>query len=261
MLFDASQCPEAAGHIIHKPTQRIGEAADRSTRNMTDRTQRRWWPSRSVQRVVHLGLATALGVFLYSPLRSVQGSDLVLQVIVFPFLTLSGLFMWKGHVIRTWLRNSQLTGETLPRRLFFFVFFVFLFGLGHHIDHVVRGNHVGWPLIPSVNAFTFSLLAYPFVGLGLYLGWQNRAGIRYWTVLFFVLATMVITQHFGPTANEPPGDVIGPYESQLLGSVAFGWLLVFTVVIVAALLYSGVLWFRRRESHNERTRAETEGHR
>jgi hypothetical protein len=226
---------------------------------MTDRTQRGWWPSRSVQRVAHLALATALGVFLYSPLRSAQGSDLVLQVIVFPLLTLSGLFMWKGHVIRTWLRNSQLTGEKLPRRLFLLVFFVFLFGLGHHIDHIIRGNHVGWPLIPAVNAFTFSLLAYPFVGLGLYLGWRNRAGVRYWTGLFFVLATMVITQHFGPTANEPPADIIGPYESQLLGSVAFGWLLVFTVVIVAALLYSGVLWLRRRDSHNERTQTETGG--
>jgi hypothetical protein len=226
---------------------------------MTDRTQRQWWPSRSAQRVVHLVLATVLGVFLYSPLRTVQGSDLVLQVIVFPLLTLSGIFMWKGQVVRSWLRNSQLTGEELPRRLFFLVFFVFLFGLGHHVDHVIRGNHVGWPLIPALNAFTFSLLAYPFVGLGLYLGWRTHAGVRYWTTLFFVLATMVITQHFGPTANEPPADVIGPYESQLLGSVAFGWLLLFTVVIVAALVYSAVLWSRRRGSEHEYKQGGAEG--
>lgn len=226
---------------------------------MTNRNQHRWWPSRSVQRVVHLGLATVLGVFLYSPLRSVRGSDLVLQVIVFPLLTLSGLFMWKGHVVRAWLRESQLTGEKLPELLFFLVCFVFLFGFGHHIDHIIRGNHVGWPLIPDVNAFTFSLLAYPFVGLGLYLGWRGRAGVRYWTGLFFVLSTMVITQHFGPIANEPPADVIGPYESELLGSVAFGWLVVFTLVVVVALLYSGLLWSRRRDSHSGQTQTDTGG--
>ncbi len=183
--------------------------------------------------------------------------DLVLQVIVCPLLTLSGLFMWNGHTIRTWLRDSGVTGKKLPLRLLFLVFFVLLFGAGHHIDHIIRGNHVGWPLIPEVNAFTVSLLAYPFVGLGLYLGWQNRAGVRYWMVLFFVLATMVITQHFGPNPNEPPADVIGPYESQLVGSVALGWLVVFTLVVVAALLYSGVLWSRRRDSQTERTQIDT----
>lgn len=180
----------------------------------------------------------------------------MLQVLVFPALTLSGLFLWKGHVVRSRLRQSRLTGRTLPQVLFGLVCLVFLFGLGHHVDHVIRGNHVGWPLIPDVNAFTFSLLAYPFVGLGLYLGWRDRAGVRYWALLFFVLAAMVITQHFGPTANEPPADVIGPYESQFLGWVAFGWLIVFTLVIVVAFVYSGVLWSRRGDEASEHTGTE-----
>ena len=29
-----------------------------------------------------------------------------------------------------------------------------LLGAAHHIDHVVRGNHVGWPLTAHVNPFT-----------------------------------------------------------------------------------------------------------
>lgn len=221
--------------------------------------QERWWPSRTAQRAVHIALATVLGVFLYSPLRSVDGSDVLLRVLVFPSLALSGLFIWKGDVIRARLRQSSLTGREFPRELFLLVCSVFLFGAGHHIDHVIRGNHVGWPLIPDVNAFTISLLAYPFVAVGISLGWRDRAGVRYWTVLFFVLAAMVITQHFGPTANEPPGDVIGPYESELVGSVAFGWLVLFTVVIVAALAYSGALWFRRRNGSRTHTSTGTEG--
>jgi hypothetical protein len=33
----------------------------------------------------------------------------------------------------------------------------------HHIDHVLRYDHSGWPFTPDVNAFTFSLLVYPVV--------------------------------------------------------------------------------------------------
>jgi len=34
-------------------------------------------------------------------------------------------------------------------------------GLVHHIDHVLRVDHSGWPFRPDVNPFTYSLLAYP----------------------------------------------------------------------------------------------------
>jgi hypothetical protein len=32
--------------------------------------------------------------------------------------------------------------------------------IGHHIDHVLRGNAVGWPLTDEVNGFTASLSIY-----------------------------------------------------------------------------------------------------
>ena len=35
---------------------------------------------------------------------------------------------------------------------------VTLFGVLHHMDHVVRGNHSGWPFKEAVTPFTFSLL-------------------------------------------------------------------------------------------------------
>lgn len=56
--------------------------------------------SRSRQRLVHVVLATSLGVYLYSPLGSVEAVELAVQVLVFPALALSGLLMWKGHRIR-----------------------------------------------------------------------------------------------------------------------------------------------------------------
>ena len=36
--------------------------------------------------------------------------------------------------------------------------------LGHHLDHVLRGNHVGWPLTEHPTPFTYSV--YPLILLG-----------------------------------------------------------------------------------------------
>src|SRR5687767_12575091 len=34
-------------------------------------------------------------------------------------------------------------------------------GVIHHVDHVLRADHTGWPVVPQVTPFTFSLLVYP----------------------------------------------------------------------------------------------------
>ncbi|MGL5929410.1 MAG: hypothetical protein ACRCY8_10775 [Dermatophilaceae bacterium] len=38
-------------------------------------------------------------------------------------------------------------------------------GVLHHVDHVVRANHSGFPFTPEVNEFTVSLAAYPVLAL------------------------------------------------------------------------------------------------
>lgn len=61
--------------------------------------------SRSRQRLLHLVLATVLGVFLYSPLGGEPLVELGVQVVVFPALALSGVLLWKGHEIRRILKR------------------------------------------------------------------------------------------------------------------------------------------------------------
>ena len=38
-----------------------------------------------------------------------------------------------------------------------------VFGLLHHADHVLRADHSGWPFLPEVTPFTFSLAIYPML--------------------------------------------------------------------------------------------------
>lgn len=63
--------------------------------------------SRSRQRLVHLLLGSALGVFVYSPLAAVPAVELAVQVVVFPALVLSGLLLWRGPRLRRWLARQR----------------------------------------------------------------------------------------------------------------------------------------------------------
>lgn len=64
----------------------------------------------------------------------------------------------------------------IPRGFLALVSGTLVLGVGHHVDHIVRGNHVGWPLTGDVNAFTFSLLAYPLIAVGFAVGFDRRRG-------------------------------------------------------------------------------------
>ena len=89
-------------------------------------------------------------------------------------------------------RTDILTGVTLG------------FGLLHHTDHVLRGNHSGWPFSSSVNEFTYSLAIYPVIGTGIALD----AGPATWIVLDSVASVGLALAH---TLIEPPHDQHDPW--------------------------------------------------
>ncbi len=59
----------------------------------------------------------------------------------------------------------------------------------HHADHVLRADHSGWPFLPQVTPFTFSLLVYP-IFLAVFLArlkpWYRVFG----TAVLFLFATL-----------------------------------------------------------------------
>ena len=130
--------------------------------------------------------------------------------------------------------------------------------LGHHVDHAIRGNAVGWPLSEEVNAFTVSLGIYPVLVTGLYLYRTGRVGPGFWALVSGGGAVFVAAIHFGPTAVEPPAAIIGPYEPPLLGWLAFGWLVAFVGVLAGTCLYETRLWLRQRQARAGQRRAISE---
>ena len=130
----------------------------------------------------------------------------------------------------------------VDRRLLQLIVVSTVFGLGHHIDHIIRGNHVGWPVTPEINAFTYSSSIYPIILFGLYFTLRDRVGARYWFVVAFLGLGMLGIIHLGPWAIEPPHDVINPYQSPILGYLAFAWLLGLLGTLLITALYAGRQW-------------------
>lgn len=90
-------------------------------------------------------------------------------------------------------------------------------GLGalHHVDHVVRGNHSGWPFTSSVTPFTYSLAIYPLVGAA-YLA---DAGPLAFVVIDAAGTAGLLLSH---SLLEPPRDQYEPWAdgSNRLGVTA-----------------------------------------
>src|SRR5918997_3883804 len=89
----------------------------------------------------------------------------------------------------------------LRRRLLVAAATVTKFGILHHIDHVVRGNHSGWPFQEAVTPFTFSLLIYALLLPGLYLTARGRLMAGYWLFTALVGLALVVWVHFVPTGD------------------------------------------------------------
>ncbi len=55
---------------------------------------------RNILRVLHLLSAVVIGTYIYSPWRQLEWFTLLNQFFIVPLLTISGLWMWKGHKIK-----------------------------------------------------------------------------------------------------------------------------------------------------------------
>jgi hypothetical protein len=114
-----------------------------------------------------------------------------------------------------------------------------IFGLLHHVDHVVRGNHSGWPFEEAVTPFTFSLLIYALLLPGLYLTAKGRLMAGYWLFTAVLGLTLLVWVHFVPTRvyEAPIRDIYGVYDSPVVGFLAVADL---TVLIASAAVVAGV---------------------
>ena len=63
---------------------------------------------RKLVRLIHLIGAGAIGTYVYAPFRHVELFTLLMQAVVLPVLTLTGLWLWLGPSIRRVNLNKLL---------------------------------------------------------------------------------------------------------------------------------------------------------
>ena len=98
---------------------------------------------------------------------------------------------------------------------------VTVFGLLHHVDHAIRGNHSGWPFQEAVTPFTFSLLIYALILPGLYATWRGHMIAGYHLFVALVGLALVFSVHFvGEEREAPVSDIYEVYGSPMAGLLA-----------------------------------------
>jgi hypothetical protein len=114
----------------------------------------------------------------------------------------------------------------------------------HHVDHVVRANHSGWPFQEAVTPFTFSLLIYALLLPGIYMNLRGRVAARWWLFVALVGLALVFSVHFvGAEREAPVRDIYAVYDSPVWGVLALVVLygLVLGLVALVVTAFRGVL--------------------
>lgn len=136
-----------------------------------------------------------------------------------------------------------------------------ILGLLHHVDHVLRVDHSGWPFRSEVSPFTFSLLVYPLLLLGLL--WRARPWLRFGCVALVLVAVQFAhtfletpSHQFGTWAHNASDEAWAINQPNLLHtrSVALGYSAVLLSILLSLMLLCATISLfldARRAQHSK----------
>ena len=62
---------------------------------------------RKIIRWLHIITSIPLIGFVYGPLQESSYGVFALKWVLFPLVVLSGFWMWKGHLVRKWMKKKK----------------------------------------------------------------------------------------------------------------------------------------------------------
>jgi len=71
---------------------------------------------RTIFRWVHLAISIPIIGYIYSPFEQIPNYAPAVRFVFFPIMALSGLWMWKGHVVRR-LFSRKRPDQDLTNRI------------------------------------------------------------------------------------------------------------------------------------------------
>jgi hypothetical protein len=65
---------------------------------------------RKIIRWMHIILSIPVVGYIYGPVAQIPNAAMAVKFVFFPIIVLSGLWLWKGHVVKKWFRpKSQIS--------------------------------------------------------------------------------------------------------------------------------------------------------
>ena len=61
---------------------------------------------RKLIRWFHIIASIPVVGYIYGPVKDIPRAVFAIQWVIFPLIVLSGLWLWKGHVIKKWFRKK-----------------------------------------------------------------------------------------------------------------------------------------------------------
>ena len=62
-------------------------------------------------RWIHIIFAIPIAGYVYSPFEELPNYAPIVRFIAVPALIMTGLWMWKGHLVKKWFRNNNYTNN------------------------------------------------------------------------------------------------------------------------------------------------------
>jgi uncharacterized protein (DUF2141 family) len=68
---------------------------------------------RNIFRWIHIGLGSIIATYIYSPWSQIPTFQLATKAVIIPLTILSGIWLWKGHLIKKHVNKSNAFGLVL----------------------------------------------------------------------------------------------------------------------------------------------------
>jgi len=70
---------------------------------------------RKIIRWIHILLSIPIIGYIYGPVANIPEASMLVRVFFFPVIVLSGLYLWKGQLLKKWWRSKYNSGSALQR--------------------------------------------------------------------------------------------------------------------------------------------------
>lgn len=64
---------------------------------------------RRIIRWVHIIAGIPIVGLIYGPVKNIPDAVRTIQWVLFPLIVLSGVWLWKGHLVKKWVKRKKLS--------------------------------------------------------------------------------------------------------------------------------------------------------